>query len=97
MASSKPCTCKAAALLMSDSISEHVWFTREAFAGAKFIWSDDLDLDNTVWGGVIGDDGVEGVEGGEGVFLTHLPRLADGHTPVLSYIPDFLLTLARRV
>ncbi len=32
-----------------------------------------------------------------GVLLTHLPRLIDGHTPVLSYVPDFLLMLAYSV
>jgi len=33
-----------------------------------------LDLDNTLWGGVIGDDGLEGIQLGElasGLFLRH--------------------------
>jgi len=28
------------------------------------------------------------------VFLTHLPRLIDGHTPTLTGLPDFLASLA---
>jgi len=31
------------------------------------------------------------------LYLTHLPRLLDNHTPLLEYIPDFLLTLAYNV
>lgn len=31
------------------------------------------------------------------IMLTHLPRLVDGHTPLLIYLPDFILTLAYNV
>ncbi len=45
-----------------------------------------LDLDNTLWGGVIGDDGLDGIELGQG------STLGEGFTAVQEYARD----LARR-
>ena len=45
-------------------IAKHVFDTIEALAG-HFRKCAVLDLDNTLWGGVIGDDGMEGIRIGE--------------------------------
>jgi FkbH-like protein len=45
-----------------------------------------LDLDNTLWGGVIGDDGIHGIELGQG------SALGEGYSALQAYVKD----LARR-
>ena len=39
-----------------------------------------LDLDNTIWGGVIGDDGIDGIELGQG------SALGEGYSALQSYV-----------
>ena len=57
--SKQPC----APNLMVDIASEVTHIVRSLRAGPKKVLV--LDLDNTLWGGIVGDDGVEGIEIGE--------------------------------
>lgn len=54
-----PTGCAALAELVADAVAAHA-------GGAKKVVA--LDLDNTLWGGIVGEDGLKGLEiGGDGV------------------------------
>ena len=66
-------------LSILPQIAESYWGIISAIQGSKLKKCLILDLDNTIWGGVIGDDGIEGIQLGDigiGLAFTNLQKYA---------------------